>query len=147
MAYYKQNNDPGASSNDDSDYIVSANGIKYRDIKNNVNEPIEVLQQGDFVKIEPIVYYNGIKIDKKYGALLTPTEFIVPYTPGLQLHELTFLGYPYLHEAIKGMNVGGKRRIIFPAKMAFTKEFHPVIVPDDGAVMVEAVVAKHVVNG
>lgn len=165
MAFYKKNNPSEATNEVDDDYITAVNGIKYQNIKSGEDELREVLQPGDSVKIQPIVYYNGIKIDKKYGALLTPTEYIVPYTPDMQLHELTFLGYPYLHEALRlftylpnqsqpylltylhrGMDIGGKRRIIFPAKMAFTKEYHPTIIPDDGTILVEATVTKHVAN-
>jgi len=101
MAYYKKNNPSEATNEVNDDYITAVNGIKYQNIKSGEDELREVLQPGDSVKIQPIVYYNGIKIDKKYGALLTPTEYIVPYTPDMQLHELTFLGYPYLHEAIR----------------------------------------------
>ncbi len=101
MAFYKKNNPSEATTEVDDDYITAANGIKYQNIKSGEDELREVFQPGDSVKIQPIVYYNGIKIDKKYGALLTPTEYIVPYTPDMQLHELTFLGYPYLHEALR----------------------------------------------
>lgn len=116
--------------NNDQSFIKLSNGIILQDtIVGN-----EIIEVGDRVSIESSLFYNGLPVDNingdlaknplLYGSNEVPTKLFAMFKLGKNEGAINN-GY----EALKGMRMGGKRKLLVPPAQAFGDEGLPPYVP------------------
>lgn len=120
----------------DQSFVKLSNGITMQDTVVG-NEMIEV---GDRVSIETTLFYNGLPVESVNSDLAaTPLLFgsdeLVSKVFGAFYVGRNELAVSSGYEILKGMRLGGKRKLLLPSALAFGDKGFPPYVPPNAFVV------------
>jgi len=108
------------------------NGIKYQEMAIGDGPSPKT---GDRCAIHYSLYYNGFEVESSRassGLAARPVGFNF----GDNFPQGSSLPVS-LQSAIKGMNVGGRRKVILPPELAYGKKGYPPMIPADAEILID----------
>jgi peptidylprolyl isomerase len=120
-----QSTQPAAPSATAAKEVTTPSGLKYQDLVVGIGP---LAEQGTQV----VVNYTGWLTDgTKFDSSLDPGRQPLPFTIGA---GMVIRGWD---EGVKGMRVGGKRRLTIPADLAYGEQGYPPVIPANSTLVFE----------
>jgi len=117
-----------ADDKKDSKVVTTDSGLKYEELKEGTGD---AAKKGDTVEVHYTGWLkDGTKFDSSVGK--KPFSFTIGKSKVIK-------GW---HEGVPGMKVGGKRKLIIPADLAYGKDGYPGVIPADAELTFEIELLK-----